>query len=138
MSINPPGSGGFLHTHTPVDQSSGSTPGAPTYPNPIGASTAEWPTPAATGLTITVAPSAGTPGTTTATITWTTNRASDSAVQYGPGGGGYTNTVRAGALVTAHSVGLSGLTTGTLYHYRVSSYDGTFSVGSADATFTTA
>lgn len=138
MSINPPGSGGFLHTHTPVDASTGSTPGAPTYPNPPGAATAEWPTLAVAGLTITVAASAGTPGTTTATITWTTNRASDSKVTYGPGAGGYTTTVSAGALVTSHSVGLSGLVTATLYHYRVSSYDGTFGVQSADATFTTA
>jgi purple acid phosphatase-like protein len=138
MSINPPGSGGFLHTHTPVDQSTGSTPGAPAYPNAIGASTAEWPTPAASGLTITVAASAGTPGTTTATITWTTNRASDSKVIYGPGAGGYTLQQYAGALVTSHSVALSGLTSATLYHFRVSSYDGTYSVQSADATFTTA
>ncbi len=138
MSINPPGSGGFLHTHTPVDASAGSNPGAPTYPNPPGASTPEWPTPAAPGAFTVTAVSAGTPGTTTATITWTTSRASDSTVQYGPGAGGYTASARVGTLVTSHSVPLSGLTTATLYHYRVSSYDGTYSVGSADGTFTTA
>jgi hypothetical protein len=138
VSINPPGSGGFLHTHTPVDTSTGSNPGAPAYPNPIYASAAEWPTVASSPLAITVAAAAGSITATTATITWTTNRASDSTVQYGPGVGGYTNSTRVGTLVTSHSVPLSGLVTATLYHYRVSSYDGTFSVQSADATFTTA
>lgn len=141
MSINPPGSGGFLHTHTPVDYTAaqtGSTPGAPTYPNPLYTSVAEWPTIAALGPFTLTAVSSGTPGTTTATITWTTGRASDSKVEYGPGAGGYGQQKSAPALVTSHTVLLTGLTTATLYHYRVSSSDGTYVVASADGTFTTA
>lgn len=138
MSINPPGSGGFLHTHTPVDTSTGSTPGAPTYPNPPNATTPEWPTIAAAGaLTITVAAAAGSITATGATITWTTNRASDSTVSYGTTTG-YGSQKGSGTLVTAHSIALTGLVTATVYNYRVYSTDGINSVSSANLTFTTA
>jgi hypothetical protein len=138
MSINPPGSGGFLHTHTPVDTSTGSNPGAPSYPNPPYASVPEWPTVAAAGaLTITVVPAAGSITATTATITWTTNRASDGTVLYGTTTG-YGSQKGSGAPVTSHSVLLTGLTTATLYNYRAYSTDGINNVSSANATFTTA
>jgi phosphodiesterase/alkaline phosphatase D-like protein len=61
---------------------------------------------------------------TTAVITWTTNEASTSQVEYG------TSTLYGSAspldsnLVTSHSVFLAGLTPGTLHHYRVKSADG--------------
>ncbi len=73
-----------------------------------------------------------------ATITWTTNELADSQVEYGTTG--YTqSTALNPALVTAHSQGLSGLTAGTLYHYRVKSKDATGNlVVSSDFTFTTA
>jgi hypothetical protein len=49
--INPVGSGGYLHTHVPVDKSQGfnKNPAPPAYPLPIygGAGSAQWPTPAA-------------------------------------------------------------------------------------------
>jgi hypothetical protein len=58
-----------------------------------------------------------------ATVTWTTNEPSDSRVDYG------TTTALGqsatdGALVTAHSLRLTGLTPGTTYNYRVRSADG--------------
>jgi lysophospholipase L1-like esterase len=93
-------------------------------------------TPAAATLVIsTISP--GTPTPTTATITWTTDLASDSQVEYGlTTSYGSVTTVNA-SLVTSHSVGLSSLTSATLYHYRVKSSNGTL-VNSADQTLTTA
>jgi hypothetical protein len=58
-----------------------------------------------------------------ATITWTTDTASDSQVQYGltTAYGGLSPL--GGALVTGHSVVLSGLTPNTTYHFSVLSRD---------------
>ena len=77
--------------------------------------------------------------TTTATITWTTNENSDSQVVYGPTQAYGQSTMLNPALVTAHSQGLSGLTPGTLYYYRVKSRDAAGNLAtSAEFTFTTA
>ncbi|MEY4723318.1 MAG: hypothetical protein RLZZ324_831 [Candidatus Parcubacteria bacterium] len=74
---------------------------------------------------------------TDATVTWSTDIASDSVVEYGLTTG-YGSSPSNGSLVTSHSIPLSGLTVGTLYHYRVKSTDkyGIQSV-SSDGTFTT-
>src|SRR5438270_12199997 len=73
-----------------------------------------------------------------ATITWTTNEVSDSQVDYGPTTAYGSTSPLLGSLVTAHSVAISGLTAGTIYHYRVRSHDasGNMTV-SGDLTFTT-
>jgi Purple acid Phosphatase, N-terminal domain len=75
---------------------------------------------------------------TAATITWTTDISSDSAVEYG-------TTSSYGSLATDdtvtfnHSVSLSGLTPSTVYHYHVQSSSSSLSRStSADLTFTTA
>jgi hypothetical protein len=76
--------------------------------------------------------------TSSATITWATNEAATSRVEYGT-----TTTYETGArfstlLVTTHSQTLTSLTAGTLYHYRVRSADAAGNEStSADATFTT-
>src|SRR6266511_49177 len=79
--------------------------------------------------------------TSGATITRTTNGNSDSQVEYGvdTGYGQFAPTTPNPLLVTAHSQVLSGLTSGTVYHYRVKSRDtgGKIAV-SGDFTFTTA
>jgi uncharacterized protein (TIGR02597 family) len=77
---------------------------------------------------------------TSATITWTTDESATSQVEFGP-------TVAYGssfpvpadpALVTAHSVILTGLSSGQLYNYRVKSMDAAGnSVNSGNFTFTT-
>jgi len=73
-----------------------------------------------------------------ATITWTTNEAADSQVEYGPTTAYGQATSLDASLVTSHSVGLSGLTASTLYHYRVKSKDAAGNLAvSADQTFTT-
>ncbi|HEY3082936.1 MAG TPA: DUF4082 domain-containing protein, partial [Chloroflexota bacterium] len=75
---------------------------------------------------------------TTATIGWTTDEASDTQVEYGLTTSYGSQTALNTAMVTSHSQGLSGLTGGTLYHYRVKSRDGAGNLAtSADFTFTT-
>ncbi|HYR88232.1 MAG TPA: LamG-like jellyroll fold domain-containing protein, partial [Terriglobia bacterium] len=73
-----------------------------------------------------------------ATITWTTDEAADSQVEYGlTAGYGQTTTLDA-SLVTAHSVSVSGLSPGTTYHFRVRSRDAANNLAtSSDLTFTT-
>ena len=73
-----------------------------------------------------------------AVITWSTNEASDSRVEYGLTTSYGSSSPLDPALVTAHSVNLAGLLPGTLYHYRVRSRDaaGNGAV-SANFTFTT-
>jgi len=83
--------------------------------------------------------SSDTPTHDGATITWTTDEASDTQVQYGT----TTNYGSSSDLdtnsVTDHSVSLSGLTANTLYHYRVESRDAAGNlIASEDRTFMTA
>ena len=73
-----------------------------------------------------------------ATISWTTDEAADSQVEYGlTAGYGQTTTLNSN-LLTAHSVLLTGLNADTMYHYRVKSKDafGNLAVG-GDFTLTT-
>ncbi|MBZ5538877.1 MAG: fibronectin type III domain-containing protein, partial [Acidobacteriia bacterium] len=73
-----------------------------------------------------------------ATISWTTDEASDSQVDYGTTTGYGSSTALNASLVTAHSAGLSGLTGSTLYHYRVKSKDAAGNMAtSGDFTFST-
>src|SRR5450755_870500 len=64
-----------------------------------------------------------TPGSTTETITWTTDKLSSSRVDYGTSPSALTLTAQDGALVTNHSVSLSGLALGITYYFRVTSVD---------------
>jgi hypothetical protein len=76
---------------------------------------------------------------TGATVTWTTNEAADSQVEYGQSAAYGSSTALAPAPVTAHSVAITALQGGTLYHYRVKSKDAAGNLAtSTDATFTTA
>ncbi|MES2416265.1 MAG: fibronectin type III domain-containing protein [Patescibacteria group bacterium] len=78
------------------------------------------------------------PNDTGVTITWTTNEASDSQISYGLTSSYGTTSVLNTSLVTSHSVTVTGLTSGTLYHYKVTSKDASLnSASSADQTFTT-
>jgi phosphodiesterase/alkaline phosphatase D-like protein len=75
---------------------------------------------------------------TSATITWTTDEASDSQVEYGTTTA-YGNTTAINAsMVKAHSQSLGGLTAKRLYHYRVKSRDAAGNLAtSGDFSFTT-
>ncbi|MBN1490956.1 MAG: family 10 glycosylhydrolase [Phycisphaerae bacterium] len=72
-----------------------------------------------------------------ATITWTTNTEADSQVQYGLTTAYGSTTPLDPTEVTSHSVGLSGLSANTLYHYRVISSNAYGTTTSGDYTFTT-
>jgi hypothetical protein len=73
-----------------------------------------------------------------ATINWTTSEPSTSQVDYGSTSAYGQSTAFNSALVTAHSVTLSGLSASTAYHFRVRSRDATGnSASSSDWTLTT-
>jgi hypothetical protein len=82
---------------------------------------------------------AATPTTRTATITWTTDRNSDSSIEYGLSSGHYFSTQAANSTqVTSHSIGLNSLTAGTTYYYRALWTDADGNQGtSAESSFTT-
>jgi hypothetical protein len=76
-------------------------------------------------------------GQTTATITWTTDEASTSTVNYGTTAS-YGSTATGSSGVTSHSVNLTGLGSATTYHYRVRSTDAASNeTVDSDATFAT-
>ncbi len=81
--------------------------------------------------------------TTSAEITWSTNEAATSRVDYGTTAGSLTSSFQLDSLSTSHLVRLTELARGTTYHYRVSSTDaaGNTTVwpaaGSPPATFDT-
>jgi Domain of unknown function (DUF4082)/Bacterial Ig-like domain/Bacterial Ig domain/Purple acid Phosphatase, N-terminal domain len=70
----------------------------------------------------------------TATVTWTTDEASDSRVDYGTSPTALTQNATDAAAVGNHSIRLTGLTPGTTYHYRVRSTDGSGNAASAPTT----
>jgi len=72
-----------------------------------------------------------------ATISWTTNEASTSRVEYGTTAQYGSSTNLNASMQTSHFQELSGLNTGTLYHYRVLSMDAEGNLAlSGDYTFT--
>lgn len=74
-----------------------------------------------------------------ATITWTTDKAATSQVDYGTTTAYGLSTTLDPTLVTSHSQALGGLTASTTYHYQVRSADaGGHTATSGDFTFTTA
>src|SRR5207245_2819009 len=73
-----------------------------------------------------------------ALITWATNKASDSQVEYGLTMAYGSSTPLNSSLLTAHAVTLTGLLANTPYHYRVKSRDTAGNLAtSADFTLTT-
>ena len=77
-------------------------------------------------------------GSSTSSVTWTTDQGSSTQVHYGTTASYGTSTTLIPTMVTAHSAALSGLAASTTYHYQVAS---TNSAGeqslSSDNTFTT-
>jgi hypothetical protein len=74
-----------------------------------------------------------------AVISWTTNEASDTQIEYGTTTSYGSSTTRNSVLTTSHSGSLSGLLANTTYHYRVLSRDGFGNLAvSVDFTFKTA
>jgi hypothetical protein len=82
---------------------------------------------------------AGTPTTSGFQVSWATNMAANSAIDYGTGASYGSSTPVNSTMVTSHQVALTNLTTGTLYHFRVRSTDAKGSnAASSDMTFATA
>jgi parallel beta-helix repeat protein len=78
------------------------------------------------------------PSVSGATITWATDEASDSKVDYGLSASFGSQTPLVTTPVTSHSVSLAGLQAGTVYHFRVRSRDAAGNEGvSAGSTLTT-
>jgi hypothetical protein len=76
--------------------------------------------------------------TTTATITWTTDKPGDTQVDYGTTASYGTTTTLNQTLATSHTVTLTGLQPNTVYHFDVKSRDAAKSLTtSSDQTFTT-
>ena len=78
-------------------------------------------------------PEVGSISTRKATITWSTDRNSDSKIQYGTSSGSY-NTVEPSnsSQVTSHSIILTGLEPGTTYYYRAKWTDEDGNTGTSD------
>ncbi len=76
---------------------------------------------------------------TEATITWNTDQAATSQVDYGPTNAYEDGGILSGALVTSHSVTLSNLTPNSVYHYQITSQTAgqTETAVSDDLTFST-
>ncbi len=73
-----------------------------------------------------------------ATVTWTTNEASDTQVDYGTTTAYGSSTALVSSMVTNHSAALSALSASALYHYRVKSRDAAGNLAqSGDFTLTT-
>ena len=87
--------------------------------------------------TITKGPYLQNARTNAVVIMWETSDSSNSKVQYGPTTS-YGQTISNSTSTRLHEIALSGLTTDTLYHYKVTSAGSTGTVASADSTFRTA
>ncbi|MBI4424425.1 MAG: hypothetical protein HY554_11885 [Elusimicrobia bacterium] len=75
---------------------------------------------------------------TSAALSWTTDEASDSQADYGAGVSYGLSTALVAARVTAHSLSLTGLAAGMVYHFRVRSRDAAGNAAaSGDLTFAT-
>jgi phosphodiesterase/alkaline phosphatase D-like protein len=80
------------------------------------------------------------PASTSATVTWSTDEAASSVVNYGTSPAALTSTATVGGLTTSHSVVLSGLSPTTLYYFKVTSADvvnNSATSPTSPATFTT-
>ncbi|MBU4536893.1 fibronectin type III domain-containing protein, partial [Patescibacteria group bacterium] len=90
-----------------------------------------------TAPNITTDPSATTIGDTFAYITWVTDEASNSVVDYGTTTGSYTASSSRATLDTSHSIKLSGLTEEIKYYFRVISTDANSNATTSAETFFT-
>jgi hypothetical protein len=93
-----------------------------------------------TAPVITVAPAVAAVTDQQATITWSTDKISDSEIVYGPQGGALALSAGDPTQVTSHVVVLTNLTAGTQYQFQVSSTDpsGNGPTTSTPVSFTTA
>lgn len=85
-----------------------------------------------------ISAASSTPGTSNATISWTTDTAASSQVAYGTSVSYTASTTLDSTLVTSHTVTITGLTGSTTYHFQILSTDGGGRLAtSSDQMFTT-
>jgi hypothetical protein len=102
---------------------------SPAFPNNTGNGSNYWAdivfkTTINDGIPPTITDISATPHTDgTTTVTWTTDEASDSRVDYGTTENSLNLSTNKGSLVTNHTVTLSGLAEGATYYFRVTSAD---------------
>ncbi len=126
-------------THATLTINAGSTPGTLTITDPTGGATTTVTVTADTTAPILSAISSGTPGQHSATITWTTDKSSNSQIFYGTTDSYGSSTTLDTNRVTSHSVAIGSLNANTIYHYQIRSIDiSGNSVTSPDQMFTTA
>jgi Right handed beta helix region/Purple acid Phosphatase, N-terminal domain/Pel9A-like, right handed beta helix region len=112
--------------------SPGPTPSPTPTPGPTPTPTPDTTPPVISGVSSSGVTSSG------ATITWTTNEASDTQVEYGTTTSYGSSTALNTSMLTSHFQALNGLSASTLYHYRVKSRDAAGNLAtSGDFTFTT-
>jgi chitinase len=102
--------------------------------SPSGAQTN--PTPSPTDLTISNVQASGVTANSVQLV-WATNLPSTSSIDYGTTAAYGTSTPVNNSMVTTHQMGLTSLTPGTTYHYRVRSSAGSDSAASNDQMFST-
>jgi hypothetical protein len=79
-----------------------------------------------------------TPYGESATVTWTTDKQTTGSLAYGTTAAYELGSVESATLSTSHSVNISGLSSATTYHFRITADDQSGNVSqTADATFTT-
>ena len=94
-------------------------------------------TPTTTGAPPVISAVSVAPSSTSAAVSWTTDVAASSVVNFGLTSS-YGSQATGAASTTSHSVTLTGLTCATTYHYAVSSADAAGTSSSPDASFATA
>lgn len=110
----------YYYTVTSTD-ASGNPATAPA--SPASFTTPDGSAPAITGVTVV-------PGLLgAATVKWTTNRASNSRIDYGTTAGSLLLNASDAAMTTAHTLRLTGLAQGQRYYFRLSSTDATSLTG---------
>ena len=92
------------------------------------------PAPDTTPPTITQVNASPATNGTSATVTWTTDEPSDSRVNYGTSSGSLNLNQSNAALVTSHSITLSGLSPNTTYFFQVRSADASGNAATSPAT----
>ncbi|MDO9028668.1 MAG: fibronectin type III domain-containing protein, partial [Candidatus Roizmanbacteria bacterium] len=86
-----------------------------------------------TAASLTSGPTSGSITTKKATITWSTDRGSDSKVAFGTSSGSYgTDEVSNSSQVTSHTINLTNLKAGTTYYYKAKWTDEDGNTGTSD------
>ncbi|NTU46069.1 hypothetical protein HGA88_00390 [Candidatus Roizmanbacteria bacterium] len=106
--------------------------------SPVSKTVSLWPTGRWLSAADMVSSSSATVKTKSASVSWSTSRASNSFVKYGTKSGDYGNEVGSSEQVVAHTIAITGLNPGTTYYYKTIWTDEDGNMGSSnELSFTT-